>query len=154
MCPFLSNLKTRHFLCSDLEWTRTYAQKETHRYSFKVLSGHLRMKPEPCLGPFTDSLRNDHKFFPHTRRGLVGPPCHSPLSCNTSFSHRNDTWPLSLISSLALSLIPFSFSLALLVSFHLMFSPSVSFCHWHFTVFLTLSYHLSFPPSAPNLIPA
>ncbi len=69
------------------------------------------MKSEPCLGSFIDSGWNDHKFFPHTRRGLEGPPCHSPLSCSTSFSHCGDTWPLPLISSLSLSLVPFSFGL-------------------------------------------
>lgn len=141
MCPFLSNLKTCHFLSLDLEWAHTSTQTETRRYSFKVLSGFLYMKSEPCLGSFMDSRWNDHKFFPHTRRGLEGPPCHSLLSCSTSFSHCGDTWPLPLISSLSLSLIPFSFPLNRLsrpfsrLSFSISCFPCLFFCHWHLLYF-------------------
>lgn len=115
----------------------SHIHTETHRYSFKVLSGFLYMKSEPCLGSFIDSRWNDHKFFPHTRRGLEGPPCHSLLSCSTSFSHCGDTWPLPLISFLSLSLIPFSFPLNLLSRpfSRLSFSMPVSFCHWHLLYF-------------------
>lgn len=151
MCPFLSNLKTCHFLSLDLEWAHTSTQTETRRYSFKVLSGFLYMKSEPCLWSFIDSRWNDHKFFPHTRRGLEGPPCHSLLSCSTSFSHCGDTWPLPLISSLSLSLIPFSFPLNRLsrpfsrLSFSISYFPCLCFCvidtFCIFNLILSSSFH-------------
>lgn len=155
MCPFLSNLKTCHFLSLDLEWAHTSTEKETRIYSFKVLSGFLYMKSEPCLGSFIDSRWNDHKFFPHTRRGLEGPPCHSPLSCSTSFSHCGDTWPLPLISSLSLSLVPFSFGLNRLSRpfSHLSFSISCFPCLCLSVIDTYCIFNLILSSSVPSICP-